>query len=557
MPAPVVTKPTAPLGRVPFALAISDPKLLKPRFDRLSLPQQVILKAFYGLPLNDEELVFWSISQGGAEYDALGFVTSVTPVPYVPKEYDTLTLYVGRRSGKTDSVMSTIAAYELTLGGHTRFARPGQELKVPFIAQTAGDAQKNMNFVRMALQESPLLSKELHDDQVASEIRLKNGIIVDPLPANKSVGRGHGIPLLLADETAFWYTDPNAANPDFEVFRAIQYAQMQFPDAKTLIGTTPWTEQGIAFKHFEAGTEGRKLKCDECKSIKAALCTHPLEDREEFEGVLVIHASTAAMANPLNTRKRMVQIRKRDPEAFPRESLALTLISVQGWLNQQKIDKAIRSGRHKVPAQKGIDYVAAMDPAFRKDSFAFTIVHHDPKRGIIQDYIQYWEPQPGEPLKPGVILDEIKATLDEYGLSSTYSDQYQLESLQQLALDRNFTINGFDFTGSSKAKICGSFKFVLDQERLELLDDELQKNQLLSLQRQVLQAGNIRIAAPPGKHDDLAMVLMLASRIVMWLKADDAPPKEPEKTLDNDHVAIGMAQIERKRREALMFDEDD
>ena len=81
--------------RVPFALAIKAPKLLKKRFDRLSLPQQVVLKAFYGLPLNEQELIHWSIFQGGATYDKLGFVTSVTPVPYVPKEYDTLVLYMG------------------------------------------------------------------------------------------------------------------------------------------------------------------------------------------------------------------------------------------------------------------------------------------------------------------------------------------------------------------------------------------------------------------------------------------------------------------------------
>jgi hypothetical protein len=556
MPAPVKPAASKVIDRVPFGVAIADEKLLKGRFDTLSRPQQVILKAFYGLPLTEEELVFWSISQGGAEYDALGYVTKVTPVPYVAKEYDTLVLYVGRRSGKTDAVMSTAAAYELTLGGHTKYRRAGQELKVPFIAQTAGDAQKNMNFIKLALEESPLLRSELTDNPVASELRLKNGIVVDPLPATKSVGRGHGIPILLADETAFWYTDPNAANPDFEVFRAIQFAQAQFPNAKTFIGTTPWSEQGIAFKNFEAGTEGRKLKCDPCKLEKAPLCTHTLDDREEYEGILVIHASTAAMENPIISRKKLVQIRKRDPEAFPRESLAQTLISASAWLSQANIDRAIQPGRLSLAPVKGIDYVAALDPAFRNDSFAFTIVHHDAKVGIVQDYIQYWEPQPGEPLKPGVILDEIKATLDRYGLSSTYSDQYQLESLQQLASDRGFTINGYDFTGVSKSKICVGFKISLDQGRIELLDHELQKDQLLKLQRQVLQAGNIRIAAPPGKHDDLAMVLMLACRIVIWMKTDETGVKEAPKTLDNDHVKLGMEQIERKRREALLGDDD-
>lgn len=540
------------IERFPFSLAIADPKLLKPRFDRLSKPQQTVLKAFYGMPLSDEELVFWSIFQGGATYDDLGYVTGVVLQPYKPKEYDFLNLYVGRRSGKTDSVISTGVAYEITLGGHEKYVRPGQQMKVPFIAQTAADAQTNMNFIKMALEESPLLCKQLAPDQVASEIRLVNGLIVDPLPANKSVGRGHGIPVFVGDETAFWYTDPKAANPDFEVLRAIAYAMAQFPFAKTFIGTTPWAEQGVAFKNWKAGTEGRNLQCEACRAAKALVCDHIVEDREEYDGIMVVHASTAAMDNPLITKKRLFQIRKRDPEAFPRESLAQTLKSVSGWLNLEKIDKAIQLGRFSLRPEKdnsSIQYVASMDPAFRNDSFAFTIVHHDSKDGIVQDYIQYWEPQPGTPLKPGDVLDAIKAKLVEYNLGVVYSDQYQLESLQQLAQDRGFSINGFDFTGKSKAQITGSFKVVLDSERIHLLDHELQKTQLQSLQREVMQSGTMRIAAPPGKHDDLAMVLILACRICMWMKSEEAPKPEQPKNIDRDHVAMGLEQIKRRRDE--------
>lgn len=555
--------------RVPFALAIKGEKLLKKRFDSLSLPQQVALKAFYGLPLTTErELDIWSMFQGGAEYDDLGFVTKITRIPYVPKEYDTLVLYVGRRSGKTDAIISTATAYEITLGGHLKYVRPGQQAKVPFIAQTAGDAQKNMNFIKLALEESELLKKELapEERQVASELRLVSNLIVEPLPANKSVGRGHAIPVWIGDETAFWYTDSNAANPDYEVQRAISWAQLQFPHAKQFLGTTPWAEQGIAWEYYNAGTEGRKLKCDVCKKAKVPLCEHPLDERAEYEGVLVIHASTAAMENPVNTRKRLIQLRKRDPEAYPRESLAQTLKVVSGWLNPQKIESSIQAGHYerapitfKNANGRAIPtYVAAMDPAFRNDYFAFTILHHDEKEGIVQDLIRYWKPEKGDPLKPGGILDEIKTLLDAYGINTVYSDQYQLESLQQLAQDRHFTINGYDFTGTSKAKITGSFKVVMDQERLKLLDHEELKLQLQQLQKQVGQNGSIRIAAPNGKHDDLAMVLILAARIVMWLKSEEPTRAEPEKTVEADHVKMFLEQIQRRRDEsrALMDDYD-
>lgn len=551
------------LDRVPFDLAIKGEKLLKPRWDQLSAPQKTVLKAFYGLPLSDEEMVFWSIFQGGATYDTYGYPKSVTMVPYTPKEYSRLVPVLGRRSGKTDYIVSTATAYEITLGGHKQYVREGQEYKCLFLAQTVGDAQKNMAFIKLALEDSPLLSKEIKE-AIASEIRLHNGLIVEPAPANKAIGRGHAIPVVILDENAFWYTDPNAANPDYEVLRAVSYSQLQFPNAKQFLPSTPWAEQGILYQSWKAGTQGRNLQCESCKG-KNTICEHPLDQREKYTDTLVIHASTMAMQNPLITHKRIVEIHRDDPEAFPRESLAQFIKSVSGWLNYEKVEKAVMTGKYKLtklprknhPEDPTPTYVAAMDPAFRNDAYAFTIVHHDERFGIVQDFVKYWEPKPGQPLKPGKILDEIKGHLDEYGINMVYSDQHQLESLQELALDRNFVINKYDFTALSKGKITGSFKVVVDQERLKILDHDEQKEQLVKLQKQVLQSGNVRIAAPPGKHDDLAMCLILASHICMWLKSEQPEKPKPVQSVEADHVKMGMATIERRRQEARQALEDD
>lgn len=544
------------IERIPFEIAISDKQLLKPRWDTLSLPQQTVLKAFYGLRLTDEELIYWSIFQGGATYNELYEPIQVQLIDYKPKEYTRLVAILGRRAGKTDQIISTAAAYEITLGGHENYVKPNQEYKALFLAQTAPDAQKNMHFIRLALEESPLLSKQLTSNQIQSEIRLKNGLIVDAAPANKAVGRGHAIPVVILDEVAFWYTDPNAANPDFEVLRAVSYAQAQFPHAKIFIPSTPWAEQGILWQAYQAGTEGRKALCQTCKANNELICSHDIRAKKQYANTLVVHASTAAMKNPLITRKRLIEIRNEDIEAFPRESGAQFIKSISGWLNPNKIEIACKNAPLVRPAvtvktnptsHNYPIYVAAIDPAFRKDSFAFTIIHHDYKLGIVQDYIQYWEPEPGIPLKPGDVLDNIKLVLDEYNLSSVYSDQYQLESLQQLALDRGFSINGHDFTGKSKGKIAGGFKVLVDQERLKLLDHEPQKQQLMKLQRKVMQTGNVQISAPNGEHDDLAMVLMLASRIAMWLFASEPIKVKDENNIEINHIKMGLEQIQRNR----------
>ena len=551
------------IERVPFDVAISDKQLLKPVFDTLSRPQQVILKAFYGLALSEAELLTWSMLQGGASYDELGYVTGITLVPYVPQEYNRLVAVLGRRSGKTDKIVGTGAAYEITLGGHREYVRPGQEYKCLFFAQSKGDAQTNMQFIRMALEDSPLLSKQIRE-AIATEIRMKDGMVIEPVPVGKAVGRGHAVPVVIMDEAAFWYTAEDAANPDFEVLRAVSYSQLQFPNPKIFIPSTPWAEQGILWQGFQAGTKGNKLKCEQCKRDKALICEHKLEARQRYQNTLVVHAPTAAMESldkvlkdKALARRRIIEIRDDDPEAFPRESLAMFIKSISGWLNKDNIAKAVDLGVYSRSPKPGIQYMASLDPAFRKDSFALTIGHHDMKLGVVQDFIRYWTPEVGKPLKPGDVLDEIKIHLTHYGLSVVTSDQYQLESLQQLAMDRGFVINGLDFTGVSKSKITGSFKVLLDQFRVVLLDHDEQKAQLEALQRQVLQSGAVRIAAPPGKHDDLAMVLMLMAKMVLWLLADDKPKVNRPLNPEVDHVKIGLAQIAQRKRQALAMLEDD
>lgn len=194
------------LERVPFHIAISSPKLLKPRWDTLSGPQKTILKAFYGLPLTDEELVWWSITQGGATYDEYGFVKHVDLIPYQPKEYSRLVAVLGRRSGKSDAIVSTAVAYEVTLGGHKRFVKPDQEYRALTFAQTKEDAQRNLQFIRMALEESPLLAKQVKE-VLATEIRMVDGLNIEPAAISKAVGRGHAIPVVVLDEASFYYTE--------------------------------------------------------------------------------------------------------------------------------------------------------------------------------------------------------------------------------------------------------------------------------------------------------------------------------------------------------------
>lgn len=533
--------------RVPFEFAIRDPKLLKPRWDTLSKPQQTALKTFYGLELSEEEQLIYAILQGSCEYDELGYPTKVYPIDYRAKEYDTFCGIIGRRAGKTDIFGATISIYEILLGGHTQEAKQEQELAMFFVAQDVNAAARNMNFIYLAAKSSPLFYKELDGEPTQTEIRFKNKITIYAEPSNITSSRGYALPVVLMDEVGFWYTDSKAANPDIEVQRALTYAQLQFTHKKQIIISTPWTKEGLLWEYNLAGTEGMRLLCPSCREGGRRFCNHHFEEKGKYEGVLVINAPTAALDNPLMSRQKLIAVRKRDPDAYPRESLALFQDSITGFLNRSLLEQGRQVGVKQVGFDKRHSYVAAMDPAFRSDNFAFTVFHHDPQKGLVQDYFKQWEPAPGARLNPSLILDEIQPILQYYQLDMVYSDQYQLEALQQLALGRGFAIVGIDFTAASKTKIMGNLEQLVNLGRIQFLDNDEVLNQLSQLEKKKTQGGVVQIAAPAGKKDDAAMVTALAAFQSVWLLSD--PEKKPEKP--KTHFELGMEQIKRKQQQAL------
>jgi hypothetical protein len=517
--------------RIPFIEAIGETKLLKRRFDSLSLPQQTLLKIVYGLPLAGRELDIWAATQEKAAVDYLGYITHVTPLEYQPRTYRSVWAVMGRRSGKTDGLASTIVAYEAAMGGHEQYIRKGQRALCFQIAQDLRMARYSLHFIRATLESSPLLNKMV-TDVTADRIDLKNGLTIATVPPTVKSVRGYACPVFVNDEVGSWYQESDSANPDYEIYRATLPGQLQFPDALDVGISTPWNKAGLLYKMYSAGTLGWKVP-------------DPLP-REEYRNLLVLHGTTAMMENPLVTRPFLEEEYRRDPEAFDRECLASFQDSISGFIPTAAVDRALTLGLLERPWIPDTQYVGAIDAGFRHDSFTFAVVHRDPRGHLLQDCIREWRPRPGSPIDPEPVLREIKHILSNYGIKLVYGDQYQLEALQSLARHMNMAIIGIDLTGKSKAKILGSMQQLFMQARLHLLDHHEQAKQVKMLERKLSDRGTVLVAAPPGQRDDIAMVLALACHQAgsFMIRETDPPVQKPEPTL----LQLGLDQVERQRQ---------
>ena len=526
------------IGYIPFAECIADPLLLKTLWDELSVPQQVSLKAFYGLPLTtDRELDAWAVLQDSCTYDPLGYPTSITRIPYTPREYSLLVGILGRRSGKSSTITALAVLYEALFGGHLAEVQPGQDVVIPYIAQDLATAKANMIFIALLAQRVPMLAAQIVSAS-RDKIELKNGITILPEPPAIKTGRGFAMPVVVGDELGFWYRTAEAANPDYEVQRAVSYAQLQFSRSKQFLISTPYTEEGLLWDYYRAGTAG----------YKAAL-----DDRDEYADCLVLQASTAAMENPRITKKKLQSILADDPEAFIRESLARFVHSISGFLPSDLVfeatngNKAERTRAENEASQVMPLYVAAMDPAFRHDTFAFTIFHMDTQGNVVQDLLRTWTPdqKAGIRLDPTAIMTEIGNILHQWNINVVYSDQYQLEALQQLALRHQFSIIGHDFTGRSKAKMYGSLLHLLRTKKIQLLNVPTIVSQLTQLQKKLNPMGQISIAAPAGKHDDVASVIAMGAMFALQNMPFIKPLIKAQTLFEQ-----GVDSIMRKRQQA-------
>lgn len=529
--------------RIPFAEAISEKKLLGNRFKELSLPQQTALKVLYGLPLSEairddrgwSELDYWAASQEKGVVDPLGYLTAVTPLPYTPQEYREGWGVWGVRSGKTDTFGSTIVAYEAVCGGHEQWVRPGRPLICFQIAQDLRMARYSLQGIKTTLDSMAFLRPGSADGWIrnvtADRIELKNGVTIATTPPTVKSIRGYDSPVAVLDEVGVWFQDADSANPDFEIYRNVSSRQAQFRDPKIIGISSPWNKAGLLHQRQAAGTNGSRLVCMDCRVAGlpgGGACPTCRALRSPHQGRVILY-STTAISNPIIPRQWLQDAYHKDPKAFERECLAIAQDSLSGFLPSALLADAIDTGVVERPPAPLNFYVAALDPAFKRDAFAFAIMHQGPA-GLILDVIRQWVPTPGTSLSPVVILDEIAALCKAYKVMAVYTDQYQFESLRVLAMNVGVSLEPVVFTATKKASIYGNLHQLIHQKRLRLLDHPETIQELRSLERVLTAGGVVRVSAPEGQHDDLATVVALVAHAGVWLLPDLPDLQAPVET---------------------------
>lgn len=417
--------------------------------------QRIMLKAFYGLGITDDELpLYTALTTNDEAFE-----------PYVEKREACWSL--GARSGKS-FLSSIIALYESTRQRWRQYVNPGEANYTVIIGTRMQQAQDiiGRNCARM-IADSRI--RHLVEESWATVLRLTNGAVISSYPASSTAARGLAISTLIFDEVAHFMSG-DSPKADHLIYDSLLPRTAQFPGAKILMISTPASQSGLFWDIFDEGFQvSGRLTCQ--APTKLVNLTIPLEfiEREHL----------------------------RDPDNAARELDAEFAMQVDAYLGSDKIAEALILPADNLPDPRFI-YSMGVDQSglAGKDKFAVAVSHRDGTT-VVVDVLRSWQTSSGK-----TIMGEISQIAKDYHIHQVLVDRYAsgwvAEAFNDIGLEVEYR--------PQLPVVYANFKSLLLAGRLELPNTKDLRDGLIKTQAYFGRNNSMSIAHPRDSsgHGDAA-----------------------------------------------------
>lgn len=531
---------------------------------RLYPVQRVILKAMYGIPLDDDPNNRFTVTDWKrenlrefteAEYlqmlhrEGRCNVAEVLP----GHERRQLVLSIGRRSGKT-LISSCIAAYEtyklINLGHPQHFYGLSPSSNIQLISVATGKDQASLlynevsghfskcDFFRRYTANHTMSYARFqtpHDIEQfgahSENEKARASIKVTFHACNAKGLRGAGNILVILDEVAH-FVEAGGSSAE-EVYQAVGPSIGTFTpkdefgapvdgpktlsDGRLIMISSPLGKQGLFYKKFMQGMAGGQAA----------------------EHMLCVQAPTWEV-NPTVSAAVFKDAYADDPKIFMTEWGGEFTDRTLGWLDdpQDLFDCVDKSLRPRTRGEPGLVYFVGFDLGLVGDASAIAITHIDPQGHIVLDFIGQMKAGEGEfegqeRLEFEDVADWIHTLSRRFRFHKGLFDQWGAIPLEQALAKKGVTqLEGKLFRDTEKSEIWQNFKSMLwdrvgnkprlrlyditDRERAEYASREIEApdhyeylDQIKELQATYKSKYVVHVEAPQteGKHDDLADAL--------------------------------------------------
>ena len=353
--------------------------------------QEVLLRAQYGLDMTDAQKEIYKQLTDGRDYEP---GTEQAEGEWV----------LGRRSGKS-WLVAVISLYESICRANIHRRHIGEN-QIAYAVLVATKLQQCIEIVQSYCEQILVNSILSHwiEESIQGKLLLTNNMCIQSFPCNSMAGRGYPVYLLVLDEVGHFYTE--GVRADKTVFEALHPGTAQFPNAKTLLISSPMGKAGLFFEWYDEGFD--------------------------VPGRLTVQAETKII-NPEIPIEFLEKERKRDPDNYAREFGAEFCESVEGYFVSclEKLEACFQLAED-YPVQRGNIYYAAIDQSglAGRDRFALSITHRDYSGKIIVDVLRSWFTRDLD-----IIMAEIKQVCVLYGVHTVSIDNYA-KGFVQTALEK-------------------------------------------------------------------------------------------------------------------------
>lgn len=510
----------------PFWLADAD----------ISPAQLAILKAIYGLEMTPEEREIFMVMTEGR--------------PPRPGGYYEATIIAGTGSGKTAKILAYICVFE-AITFDVKKLSPGEMAVVPLVAQHEKGAnvalgyceanlrtleEKGYKALMSATPDRPKRQRGMPGaqarDVVGGEIRIRKNLAIRTYPCKKVSTRGISAIAGGMDEFAHWRTEPNAYNSDREIQRAIRgRRRAHTPRLRLVKITSPYGEEGVAFEDYQERSTANRL---------------------------FVQAPTWVL-NPALSRESMAEEEHDDPDAFMRERGAQFGKLGGSYISGALVDSCTRPDQREIAPKSGIEYMAAMDVAFKGNLYVVGVAHGDGTKTIV-DAIWYRQGTKERPLDDDEVAVEMVGFLKPYGVDKIVGDQFADVPTKKAYQNLDVTFIMEAQTAASNMVMFKNLKAAMRRKLIELPPDPMIRKDLTSLIQTKTPGSPIwRCAAPDtsGMHDDISKVVAILNLKLMPMSQQASVIEINARAMMPDHLRECLAEARRRRgEEPRPFTED-
>ena len=492
--------------------------------------QKFALKAFYGIPLDDQhktievptitndkilyrfsevEFLQWLYDEGRCNTNDLS-----------GKKFTEMVLVFGRRAGKSElaSCISCYELYKLVKRGSPSdyYGFPADtQICITNVAPTDDQAGVVFDMVQSKTMHCAYL-KQRTVNQTLTYFNLQTDSDREQLSKKKRASllalaggcasnslRGRNNIVIVMDEMAF-FIDNNGRFSGSEVYKALKPSTASFRgDGKVICISSPYAKYGAFWDRYN--------------------------DSFNDPDTTLMFKMYSALVNPSIDSTLLKSERRRDKVGFMCEYGAEFSDSITAWIDDELQFRAcINVGQRRPSKGKtGVDYFMGVDLGLKKDGTAISIVHRDDNtKKVIVDWSDVWFSASSdvwdversiytdcvglkehEIIPVQEIVMKVKELCRWFPIKAGWFDQYNgyafLEMLHGIGL-KQFHME--QITDKLNNRMYQLVKTLYADQMIEFYDDSVLISELLLLEAERKAKHNVEVRAPnkKGAHDDIS-----------------------------------------------------